>query len=147
MPLSKPSLKSGLLGACSNPGDSPAACAAQWAAAVRDFAAALVPPSVSVAAAASTLESALSAAFASAAAAPLMENAFAAFGATVALGQAPTFAGVPPTAPVGFAARFAGPMPETHDDAASAVANLIDAWMKTGTATMVAPPNTVLTWS
>jgi hypothetical protein len=65
----------------------------------------------------------------------------------VALGIAPAFAGVPPAGPVGFAAQFGGAAPETHAAAGGAIAGRIDAWMKTGSATLVAPPNTPTTWT
>lgn len=146
MPLDIGALQGGIEGACSSPSDTAAGSAGQWAAAVRDYASGIVPPSTTVSAAAATLEGALAGAFASPAAAPLMEAAFAAFGVTVAAGMLPLYAGVPPSGPVGFASQFGGPKPETHAAAASAVASLIDTWMKTGTATLVAPPNTPTTW-
>jgi hypothetical protein len=114
---------------------------------VKTYAAAVVPPSTTVEAAAATLASALGSAFASPSAIPAMELAFTAFGASVALGMAPTFAGVPPAGPVGFAAQFGGAAPETHGEAASAIAGRVDVWMKSGTATLVAPPNTPVTWT
>jgi hypothetical protein len=53
---------------------------------------------------------------------------------------------VAPTAPLGIVASLSGPQ-ETHADAAAVFAALIDAWLKTGTASLVAPPNTVVPWS
>jgi hypothetical protein len=100
-----------------------------------------VPPSTTVASAAATLASSL----ASAAAAPF-DAAFASFAAAVALGQAPTFTGVPPAAPLGIASLLALMQP-THAAAAAAFASLIDTWTKTGTAVLVAPPNTVVPWT
>lgn len=118
-----------------DPGDDIAACAAQWAAAVGDYASGVVPASTTVAAAQATLEAALAAAFAQPAAAPAIETAFAAFGVTVGGGMAPAFVAVPPAVPVGFVAQFAGPKPTTHAAAALAISTLIDTWARTGTAT------------
>lgn len=146
MSLDEAALESGIESAAAQPASTSAGCAGQWADAVKAFAAGVVPPSTAVAAAASALESALAGAFASPAAAPGMEAAFTAFGATVAAGMAPAFTAVPPPAPVGFASLFAGPKPETHAQAASAVANLINTWAKTGTATPTAGGPPIL-WS
>lgn len=98
-------------------------------------------------AAQATLAGALASAFAAPNAIPAMESAFAAFAVTVGVGMAPTFAAVPPAAPVGFAGQFGGPPPATHAAAASAIASLIDTWMRTGISTLVAPPNTPTPWT
>jgi hypothetical protein len=58
----------------------------------------------------------------------------------------PAFAGVPPAAPLGVASLLGVTQP-THAAAAAAFAALIDAWFRTGTATLVAPPNTLVPWS
>lgn len=147
MPLHASSLGGQLASNFESPAADAAGCGQQWANAMKAYAAGLVPPSTQVETAAGTLAGALGAAFGSPAAIPAMELAFAAFGATVALGQAPAFTGTPPAGPVGFAAHFGGAKPETHGAAGSALADKIDAWMKTGTATLVAPPNTVTPWS
>jgi hypothetical protein len=120
------------------------ACAAAWADAMKAYASDVVPPSTTVEAAAATLEGALPAAFKGAPA--TMETAFAAFALTVAGGMAPTFTGVPPAGPVGFAALLAAVVTD-RSAAAAAFAAKIDTWFRTGTATLVAPPNTVSTWS
>lgn len=75
-----------------------------------------------------------------------MESAFAAFAVTVGGGMA-GYAPTPPPAPVGFAPQFAGAKPATASAAASAIASLIHAWMQTGIATLIAPPNTPQPWS
>ena len=75
-----------------------------------------------------------------------MESAFSTFAVTVGGGMA-GFVPTPPPAPVGFASQFAGPKPATAAAASSAIASLIDTWMKTGLSTLVAPPNTVVPWS
>jgi hypothetical protein len=61
--------------------------------------------------------------------------------------MAPLFTGAPPAGQVGFAPQFGGAPPQTHGEAAGAIAGRIDAWMKTGSATLVAPPNTVTPWT
>jgi hypothetical protein len=147
MPLDVSALSSGLAECFAHPAADAAGCAGQWADAAQAYASGIVPPSTTVNAAAEALEGALAGAFASPAAIPVMESAFAAFAVSIASGMAPLFTGAPPSGPVGFAGQFAGPAPETHGEAAGAIASLIDTWMKSGTATLVALPNTVTSWS
>jgi len=111
------------------------------------YSAGVVPPSTTVTAAGDALSSALVTAFEAPSAAPAMEVAFSQFAVSVGLGMAPTYAAVPPAAPVGFGPQFAGPKPETHADAAEAIGSLIDLWMRTGVSTLVAPPNTPQPWT
>lgn len=146
MPLALPALQSGIENVAANPPATAAGCAQAWADAVQAYAGGIVPPSATVAAAAAALAGALTAAFQSPAAAPGMESAFAAFAASVGGGMA-GFAPVPPPAPVGFASQFSGPAPPSHSAAASAIAGLIDTWLRTGSATLIAPPNTLVPWS
>lgn len=125
------------------------ACAQAWADAMESYAADIVPVSTTVAAAAAALATALDSAFGAgsvSAVAAAMETAFAAFATSVGGGMA-GYTPTPPATPVGFAALFAPPYPESRQDGVDAVADAIDAWLTTGTATLVAPPNTVLTWS
>lgn len=147
MPLSAAGLGSQLGSSFSSPATSAAGCAGQWATAVQAYASSIVPPSAAVNVAAEALESGLVTAFSSSDAIPGMEQAFAAFVLALAGGMAPAYTGVPPAGPVGFASLFGGAPPETHTEAGSKVANVIDAWMKTGSATLVAPPNTVQPWA
>lgn len=146
MPLDLSGLTSELESIASNPPEAVEDCASAWAAAVADYASGIIPASAAVAGAEAALASGLTTAFSSAAAAPGMETAFTAFAATVGAGMA-GYTPVPPPAPVGFATQFAGSHPTTHAAAASAIASLIDTWMKTGTATLIAPPNTLIPWS
>jgi len=146
MPLDAPGLKSALADLGESPPATIALVAQAWADAMSSYASGVVPASTTVSAAAATLASALATAFAAPAAAPGMESAFAAFAATVGGGMA-GWTAVPPPSPVGFAAQFAGPYPETHEDAGDQIGTLIDSWMKTGTATLIAPPNTPTTWT
>jgi len=120
--------------AASGFGDT-ASAAQAWADAVESYAAAIIPASTTVSTAAATLKGALQTAFDSGAAAGGMETAFASFASTVGTGMAPSFTATPPPGEVGFASQFAGTHPETHAAAGAQVASLIDAWMKTGTAT------------
>lgn len=146
MALDDGGLESALEAICEAPPATAAECAQAWADAMEAYASGIVPASTTVSAAAATLAGALTTAFGSPAAAPGMESAFAAFATTVGSGMV-GYVPTPPPAPVGFATQFAGPKPETHADAASAIAGLIHAWMTTGIATLAAPPNTPLTWS
>lgn len=130
------------------PQGSIAAAAASWATAVGGYAASVFPASTTVAAAKGALETALNAAFGKALAAPDMEIAFTAFGTLVGGGMTGAgFAGVGPVAEVGFATFFAAGPRDSAEAAANALAALIQAWMITGTATLIAPPNTVVPWS
>lgn len=148
MPLSLSTLQDALESEFANPPSTSAQCAQAWADAMQSYASGIVPPSTSVSTAAGTLASALTAAFSSPAAAPLMETAFAAFAATVGAGMAAAgFTGTPPPGPVGFAPQFLAAKPPTHAAAAATYASLIDTWMKTGVATLIAPPNTPQPWS
>lgn len=143
MPLNSAALAQALLD-LGDP-ETSAAAGQAWANAMGEYAAEVVPPSTSAAAATSTLAGALAAAFVSPAAAPLMEVAFLAFGATLGLGMAPAFVAVPPAAPVGFAA-FLAVSRDSREAAMQELAGLIDTWMRTGTANTV-PPTTPVPWS
>lgn len=135
MALVKADLADGIEAIGADPPDTAAECAQAWAAAIVGYASNVTPTSTTVAGAEPTLASSLTTAFESDDAAPGMESAMAAFAVTVAGGMAPAFTGTPPPDPVGFAAQFAGAKPETHAEAGSQIADLIDVWMKTGTAT------------
>jgi hypothetical protein len=147
MPLVAANLQSDLESLMTDHGATAADCAALWASAFGSYASDVVPESTGVSAAQAALETALAAAFASSSALAAMDTAFTAAATTIAAGMAPAFAGVPPPAPIGWAALLAEPYPETAADAAAKVANAIHAWMITGQATLVAPPNTVVPWS
>lgn len=145
MPLIEATLAAKLRANFEQPGKNFGEAARQWADAVRDYAAPIVPPSTTVAAAADALAAALVTAFGTPSV-PGMEAAFGAFAVAVGGGMA-GFTPVPPPGPVGFAALFTGPYPETSAAAAQIVAARIHAWLATGTATLVAPPNTLTPWS
>ena len=144
MTLDKSALQSDLQSLFEKPPRLESECAHLWAEAMKKFATAVGPPSTQVDLAASTMEGLL-AGFAQAdQAASLLEGAATKFASVVAAGMAlaPTpYLGVPPAGSVGFAAIFLAP---TADPAARATAltNAVDTWMKTGTATLTAPPNT-----
>lgn len=146
MPLDPASLQSSLESLFANPPAAGADCAQAWADAINGYAAGIVPASTTVAAAASTLASSLASAFSSPSAASAFDAAFTAFATTVAAGMLPTFTGTPPPAPLNIAAQLAIPQ-NTHAAAAAAFATLIDAWFRTGSAVLVAPPNTLVPWS
>jgi hypothetical protein len=146
LPLNPASLQSALESLFASPPLTRPECAQAWADAVNGYAAALVPASTTVAAGIPPLASALAAAFGTPSAASAFDAAFAAFAVTVAAGMLPTFAGVPPAAPLNVASLL-GTTRTTHAAGAAAFAALIDAWFRTGTATLVAPPNTLVPWS
>jgi hypothetical protein len=123
-----------------------AGCAQGWADAVGSYAAGLLPVSTTVPAATTALAAALQSAFESLSAGSAVDDAFAAFAVAVAAGQLPLFTGVPPGSPLGVVAQLSDPQ-ETHALAAALFTALIDGWLKTGTATLVAPPNTLVQWT
>jgi hypothetical protein len=146
MPLDAVTLQNELEALFEAPPPTSGACAGLWAAAMLDYAAAVVPASTTVSVAAQTLATALASAFASPTAPADFDLAFAAFAASVGLGMAPAFTGAPPAAPLGIGTLLVGSQP-THAVAAAAFAALIDEWFRTGSATLVAPPFTVVNWS
>lgn len=145
MPLVLAALRQGLPGAR---GDYPASydeAAHAWASAVRSWASGMVPTSTTVAVASLALERDLADAFAQRAGAAALEAAFARFARAVGLGMA-GYVAVPPPGQVGFAALFRGPPRVTRQDGIALVAGKLDVWMRTGTATLIAPPGTVVPW-
>jgi len=146
MPLIKADLKASLKALADNPPTSHASAAEGWGDAIVNYSLAVVPPSTTVAGGLAALVGAFATAFDSDDGAPGMEAAMAAFGLTVAGGMLPLNTGVAPPGSVGFAALFSGTTDDT-DQAADDMASAIDTWMKTGTATLVAPPNTLVNWS
>lgn len=146
MPLALPSLQSGLQGVFASPEATAAACAQKWADAMKSYATSIVPASTTVNAASAALSTALAGAFGSLHepyGIAAMETAFTAFATAVGGGMA-GFTPTPPTGPVGFAGQFED-HPETHAAAATAIAGIIDTWMRTGTATP--PSGPAVTWS
>lgn len=150
MPLNAVGLQSDLLSLFANPAPAPVDLAEQWRVALVAYATGVIPISTGVVAAGTTLKATLTGIFqvTSAPQGPAMEAAFLAFATTIAAGMLPLNTGVVPPAPVGFATNLAPPFPATHAAAAAKWAGLIHAWMVTGSATLVAPPNTVIpAWS
>jgi hypothetical protein len=148
MALNAAGLESDLTALFADPPSTTAACAAAWAAAVSAYASGIVPASTTVTAAQAPLAASLTSAFGGADPATVstaMEAAFLTFATSVGGGMA-GFAGTPPVTPVGVAALAANQQ-ATHAAAADAWASAIDTWMKTGIATLIAPPFTVTTWT
>jgi hypothetical protein len=146
MTLSAAALKSAIQGVGNQA--TIAAAAAAWAGAVGAYAAGVVPASTTVAAAQAALQTALASAFAQRpSAAGAMETAFAAFALTISGGMAGAgFTATPPAGEVGFADLF-DPPTDDAEQAAEDLANAIHAWMTTGSAALIAPPNTVSPWA
>jgi hypothetical protein len=134
MALNVVGLESDLAELFADPPATIALCAQAWASAMQAYASGIIPASVTVTAAAATLQSSLVSAFGSqGGAAALMETAFAAFAVTVGGGMA-GFVATPPPAPVGFA-TLGSAQPDTHSGAAEDWAQAIHSWMITGSAT------------
>ena len=146
MALIKEQLKNALKNIADNPPETHAEAADLWAQAIVDYASNVIPPSSGVSALKSALVGVFTGAFSSVAAAPLMEPAMTTFGAGVGAGMAPAFVAVPPAGPVGFALLWVDNTDDT-DQAADELASAIDTWMRTGTATAIAPGSVPVFWS
>lgn len=147
MPLNTAGLQSDLEALFSAPPATAAECAQAWSDAFSAYASGVVPASTTVAAAAAAMVAPLTSAFQSPAAAAAFDGACTTFAAAVAAGMLPAFTGTPPPLPLGIASLLGATQP-THAAAAAAFAALIDAWMRTGSAVLVAPPFTVIpAWS
>jgi hypothetical protein len=148
MPLAPPALESAIAALTGdNSPASPAAAAQAWADAAQAMFAGVVPASTTVTAAAATLKTAIETAFgATSGLDAALESAFAAFAVTIAGGMLPLYTGIPPPAPVGFVAMLSTNRPSL-DAFAADLADALDTWAKTGTATLVAPPNTLTPWA
>jgi hypothetical protein len=138
-------LKEQLEALFANPPASRAACAKAWADAMQAYAAKIVPPSTTVPAAALVFASALTAAFGKTNSVADIESAFTVFATSVGGGMI-GYAPVPPVAPVGFAALFSS-APPTHALAAQQLADLIHAWLITGTSALISPASPPAPWS
>jgi hypothetical protein len=124
------------------------AAAAAWADAIEAYASGIVPPSTTVTSARATFQTAMQAVMRCvdpATTVAQLEAAFLAFATSVGAGMT-GFVPTPPPGPVGFAALGAA-TPPTFAAAAATWAAAIDTWFHTGTATLVAPPNTLVPWS
>jgi hypothetical protein len=125
-----------------------------WAAAVGAWAVGIIPPSAAVAAAQTALQSTLEGLFSTprsqpaevAALANAMNAAHLVFATTVGTGMV-GFVPVPPVSPLNFAAILQASPRDDSQLAANEIANMLDAWMRTGISTMIAPPNTPVPWS
>jgi hypothetical protein len=145
--LDKTALTNGIPGAGDAYPETRQLCAKAWADAAGAWAAGIVPPSTTVPAATAALEVAVLGAFNSPLAAPLLDAAFMQFALVVGSGMLPVFAATPPAGPPGFAALFAQPMPTTRVAGVERVAAMLHAWMQTGSAALVLPPNTAQPWA
>lgn len=146
MPVNPAALQSALELLFAEPPPGVGACANAWGAAMLDYAADVVPPSATVGTAADTLAAALAAAFATPSAVPAVDAAFAAFAASTGLGMGPAYSAIPPPAALGISTLLAAPSP-SHAAAAATFSALIDVWFRTGSATLVASPFTVVLWT
>jgi len=148
MPLAPAALESAIAALTGDSSPASQAAAAQaWADAAQAMFAGVTPASTTVAAAAATLKTAIEAAFgATSGLDSALESAFAAFATTIAGGMLPLYTGVPPAGPVGFVAMLSTNR-DSLDDFAADLADALDTWAQTGSAALVAPPNTVTPWA
>lgn len=119
----------------------------RWANALDAYASAVTPPSTTPSAAKVASERIF------ATASPILANAaivlpqaFLAY-ATILAGGMSGYTGVPPAGVLDLSTVFAiGLGGGSGSDCAAEMANKVDIWFKTGTATLIVPPNTVLNW-
>jgi hypothetical protein len=146
MPLDRAALLDGMPGASGTYPLTHREAALAWSTAVSAWASGIVPPSTTVVAATSALEVELAAVFVSQVDAALaLEGVFARFALAVGLGMA-GYVPTPPPGLVGFVAMFLEPRPSSRREGVERLAGRLDAWMRTGSATLVAPPGTVVPW-
>jgi len=146
MPLDVTALTTQLTALFTSPPSDINGCAAAWAAAMEAYATAIVPASITVTLAASALESNLIVTFAdndSPSMIALLEANFSLFADGVALGMI----GYTPVSPPGLVGFGTIGNQTSWGTAASVWVTKIDTWMRTGTATLIAPPFTVSNWS
>lgn len=153
MPLVAATLEAQLLPLFQSPPDNRPDCASSWASAMNTYTAGIIPASTTVSAAATALEAELIGVFdswwstdeQSGLTLDPFETAFANFALVVAGGMtAAGYTGTPPPGLVGFSSLLDA---EDHATAASNFASKIDTWMRTGIATLIVLPNTVVPWS
>ena len=118
-----------------------------WADVADKLLAGVIPPSTTSAAGRAAFIGVLSAASpTNPIGAVLLDSAFVAYAAALAGGMAPLYVGAPPAMGLpGIAAILVAPVSDAQP-VAVAMATALSIWVKTGIATMVAPPFTVLTW-
>lgn len=144
MPTNVAALESALLALFTTPGTE-VECANAWGDAMLSYAVAMVPPSATVAAAATALKTALIGFGVPNQAASVMGPAFAAFATACAVGHGLTgYAPVPPGA-LDLSALLST-RPATHALAAQGLAAAIDAWFKTGVSTLL-PSGPAVPWT
>lgn len=140
MPLIVTTLQSQLQIHFDNPPQTTAQAAQAWANAIQVYAATIIPPSSTSAAAVQALQGALQGMDASGAAVGIFTAAFAAFGVALAGGMpVGTGPAVPPPGPMILPVSLT----DQSQVAALALATTIDIWMRTG---LSAPPAS-LPWS
>lgn len=149
MPLNKPVLVSSLTDLFSSPPATYSGCATLWASALGSYTRTIIPVSVTVDVAQTTLASRLTTIFTatdSSTTAVEMENAFRQFAILLGIGMGPQYTATAPTGLIGFSTLFATPE-SSIGSAVSKVANAVDTWMRTGIATLAFPPATTVNWS
>lgn len=153
MALNPSQLSTDLEALFASPSGTLATLAGQWGSALSSYASAIVPASAAVASATAALETTLAGVFSTSGTGPDkaadMEAAFLSWATAIGAGMV-GYTPTPPPGSIGFAAEFAkdpGDWKTTHAQAATFWSAAIDTWMKTGTATLIAPPNTVVPWS
>lgn len=112
--------------------------ATRWSAAIKTYASTVVP--VATPASMTLAAAAMAAIIVTITAAAVngvtqLPISFTNFAVQVALGMLPAFVGTPPPVPIDFSSVYSiGNAGGTSEDCANEMANVIDAWFKTGTA-------------
>ncbi len=122
--------------------------AQKWSEAIAAYAAGIIPPSTTVAAAQAAMQGAMTGMSLSGAAIVIFPLAFTTFALTLAGGMAPAFTAIPPPVPIIFASVFVSGMAGAPaSEIVSQMASIIDLWFRTGTAAPNPPGTVFVPWS
>lgn len=120
-----------------------------WSNAIYEYSKTCIPLSTSATSAKAAMKSVMMGMGAPMSGLTVFPAAFTAYAATFAPGMLGAgFTGVPPSSPIDLAPVFSIPLNAgTNQMRVNAMAAIIHAWFKTGSATLIAPPNTTLLWT
>lgn len=154
MALDKEILKRGLSrimdtqgGNAYKPTESKPIIAARWADAINDYGQSVTPVSVSGVAARAAAYAILNVPYPTGGFISILQAALTSYATALAAGMLPLYTGVPPVTVCAVIPAFSLPLDTPIQERINSLVTIIDTWFKTGTATLVAPPNTPTTWT
>lgn len=119
----------------------------KWSSAILKYSSTIVPPSTTGSVAKLAMQSKLETIHGSNGAIVFPQSIMA-FATELSIGMLPTYTGTPPPVPLVMDPIWdIGLSGGSSEQIAGELADLIDAWFKTGIAILVAPPNTPIIWS